>query len=157
MVKLITTLVEFLLRLSMVSEQMVDSLQAAPEDVRQPQLAGAEQGVACRIAEVQEEEDDMFDGDLNFLMLKDTEVVENVQVWLTRVIDTQVVLMEKYASHLLDKVHGVLVRQLEMGEAVSKRVAMKVPANLHKVWGLGRFLGRRACGCSAAWCPGGCP
>jgi hypothetical protein len=73
------------------------------------------------------------------------------------VIDTQVVLLEKYASHLLDKVHGVLVRQLEMGEAVSKRVAMKVPANLHKVWGLGRFLGRRACGCSAAWCPGGCP
>ena len=52
LVKLITTLVEFLLRLSMVSEQMVDSLQAAPEDVRQPQLAGAEQGVACRIAEV---------------------------------------------------------------------------------------------------------
>ena len=156
LVKLITTLVEFLLRLSVVSEQMVDSLQTAPEDVRQPQLAGAEQGVACRIAEVQEE-DNMSYGDLNLLMLKDTEVVENVLPWLTRVIDTQVVLLEKYASHLLDKVHGVLVRQLEMGEAVSKRVAMKVPANLHKVWGLGRFLGRRACGCSAAWCPGGCP
>ena len=56
LVKLITTLVEFLLRLSVVSEQMVDSLQTAPEDVRQPQLAGAEQGVACRIAEVQEED-----------------------------------------------------------------------------------------------------
>ena len=69
LVKLITTMVEFLMRLSVVSEKMVDSLQTAPEDVRQPQLAGAEQGVACRIAEVQEE-DNMSYVHLNFQIQK---------------------------------------------------------------------------------------
>ena len=44
----------------------------------------------------------------------------------------------KYASHLLDKEHGegVLIKQLEMGEAVMKGVTMKVPAKLYEVLGL---------------------
>ena len=86
---------------------------------------------------VQEGEDDLFNGDLNFLMLKDTEVVENVQVWLSTVIDKQMALMVQYASHLLDKVQGVMIKQLEMGETVLKGVTMKVLAKLHEVWCLG--------------------
>ena len=79
----------------------------------------------------------MFNGDLNFLMLKDTEVVENVQVWLSTVIDKQMARMVQYASHLLDKVQGVIFKQLEMGETVLKGVTMKVLAKLHEVWCLG--------------------
>lgn len=86
---------------------------------------------------VQEGEEDLFNGDLNFLMLKDTEVVENVQVWLSTVIDKQMALMVQYASHLLDKVQGVMIKQLEMGETVLKGVTMKVLAKLHEVWCLG--------------------
>lgn len=71
----------------------------------------------------------MFNGDLNFLMLKETEVVENVQVWRSRVIETQMVaVLVQYANHLLDKVQGVWTKQLEMGEVVMKGVTMKVLA-----------------------------
>ena len=86
---------------------------------------------------VQEGEEDLFNGDLNFLMLMDTEVVENVQVWLSTVIDKQMALMVQYASHLLDKVQGVMIKLLEMGETVLKGVTMKVLAKLHEVWCLG--------------------
>lgn len=86
---------------------------------------------------VQEGEEDLFNGDLNFLMLKDTEVVENVQVWLSTVIDKQMALRVQYASHLLDKVQGVMIKQPEMGETVLKGVTMKVLAKLHEVWCLG--------------------
>ena len=59
--KLINTLVDFLVRMSVVAAQLhqiEDSLDVAQ--------------FACRIDEVQEEEDDMFIGDLKFLMLMDT-------------------------------------------------------------------------------------
>ena len=39
----------------------------------------------------------------------------------------------KYASHLLDKVHWVFVRQPEMGESELKEVTMGVFATLHKL------------------------
>ena len=47
------------------------------------------QGVACRILEVQQEKEDVFKGDLSFLVLKDTTEVIEIQVWVTRVINTQ--------------------------------------------------------------------
>ena len=53
------------------------------------------------------------------------------------VIDKQMALMVQYASHLLDKVQGVMIKQLEMGETVLKGVTMKVLAKLHEVWCLG--------------------
>ena len=38
-------------------------------------------------------------------------------MWVTRVINTQLTVIMKYAaSHLVDKVELVFVRQLEMGE-----------------------------------------
>ena len=43
--------------------------------------------------------------------------IELSQVWVTRVINTQLTVIMKYAaSHLVDKVELVFVRQLEMGE-----------------------------------------
>ena len=41
--------------------------------------------------------------------------LERVQVWVRRVISTHISVIVKYASHLLDKVQRVFVRQLEMG------------------------------------------
>ena len=46
----------------------------------------------------------------------------------------------KYASHLLDKVQRVLIKQLEMGKIVLKGVTMKVPAKLHEVLGLRNMM-----------------
>ena len=40
----------------------------------------------------------------------------------------------KYASHLLDKVQWVFVRQLEMGKSELKGVTMGVLATLNKLW-----------------------
>ena len=150
--KLVTTLLEFWTRLSVVAEQLyqsVDSLETAGPDGDHSNsshsltgqdsfaLAEAGQGVACRIMEVQQEDDVLFGGDLNFLVFNDTEIVERVQVWLTRLMDTQVPLMAKYSNQLLDKVQGVSVRQLEMGEAVLKGVTMKLLADLHRLGGPG--------------------
>ena len=57
--KLINTLVDFLVRMSVVATQLY-------------QIEDSLDVFACRIDEVQEEEDDMFIGDLKFLMLMDT-------------------------------------------------------------------------------------
>ena len=48
-------------------------------------------------------------------------------------------LLAKYASHLMDKVQEVLIKQLEIGEAVVMGVTMKVITKLHNDWGLGNL------------------
>ena len=54
-----------------------------------------------------------------------------IQVWVTRVINTQhISVIVKYASHLLNKVQWMFVRQLEMGESELKRVTMGLLATL---------------------------
>ena len=42
--------------------------------------------------------------------------LERVQVWVRRVMSTQLSVIVKNASHLMDKVQWVFVRQLRWGE-----------------------------------------
>ena len=102
--KLVTTLLEFWIRLSVMAEQLyqsVDSLETAGLDGGDHSnschcltgqdsfpMAEAGQGVAFRIMEMKQEEDMFFSGELDFLVLNDTEFVERLQVWLTRLKDT---------------------------------------------------------------------
>ena len=58
---------------------------------------------------------------------------------MSRVIDTQMALLAKYASHLMDKVQEVQIKQLDIGEAVVMGVTMKVITKVHNVWGLGNL------------------
>ena len=48
-------------------------------------------------------------------------------------------LLARYASHLMDKVKEVLIKQLDIGEAVVIGVTMKVITKLHNVLGLGNL------------------
>ena len=140
-VSLMTSMLEFSLRLCGVADKLyeiVDSLETEEKDMSESfTVEEAGQGVACRITEVIEEGDDIFDVDLNFLMLNDTEVVEIVQVWVTSVIDTQIPSIMKYSSNLLDMVQEIFTKQLELGESELKAVTMRALGKLHMVWGSG--------------------
>ena len=89
------SVLEFSLRLCGVADklyQAVDCLGTEEQELGESfTVEEAGQGFACRITEVMGDGDDMFDADLNFLMLNDTELTETVQMWVTRDLNKYIV------------------------------------------------------------------